>query len=102
MPGSSRVDLLFENVHIAFNLGFDRPRGPEPDMRTHLPMLVKAWFVLDLFLAWFPPLHWAASGADPVFGIPRSLCYLFAVSSFIATSVVVAYFCDSSLRPDKV
>jgi hypothetical protein len=71
-------------------------------MRTQLPTLVKAWFVLDLFLAWFPPLHWAASGADPVFGIPRSLCYLFVLSPFIATSVLVAYFCDSSLRPGKM
>jgi hypothetical protein len=70
-------------------------------MRTNLPILVKAWFVLDLFLAWFPPFHWAASGADPVFGIPRSLFYVFSVSAFIATSAVVAYFCDSSLRPGK-
>jgi hypothetical protein len=70
-------------------------------MRTNLPMLVKAWFVLDLFLAWFPPLHWATSGAAPVFGIPRSLCYVFLVGAFIATSAVVAYFCDSSLRTGK-
>jgi hypothetical protein len=71
-------------------------------MRANLPMLVKTWFVLDLFLAWFPPFHWAASGADPVLGIPRALCYLFMVSSFIAASVIVAYFCDSSLRPGKM
>jgi hypothetical protein len=72
-------------------------------MRRQLPMLVKAWFVLDVFLAWFPPLHWAASGADPLlFGLPRSLCYVFGVSLFIAASAVVAYFCDSSLRPGKM
>jgi hypothetical protein len=71
-------------------------------MRPNLPVLVKAWFVLDLFLAWFPPLHWAASGADLVFGLPRSLCYLFLASLFIAASVLVAYFSDSSLRPGKM
>jgi hypothetical protein len=71
-------------------------------MRTQLPMLVKAWFVLDLFLAWFPPLHWTASGADLVLGIPRSLCYLLVLSLFIATSILVAYFSDSSLRPGKM
>lgn len=70
-------------------------------MRTNLPLFVKAWFVLDLFLAWFPPLHWAASGADPVFGIPRALCYLFFVSAFIAASAVVAWFCDNSLRAGR-
>jgi hypothetical protein len=70
-------------------------------MRTQLPMFVKAWLVLDLFLAWFPPFHWVASGGDPVFGMPRSLCYLFVVSSFIAASVVVAWLCDSGLRPGR-
>lgn len=70
-------------------------------MRTKLPMLVKAWFVLDIFLAWFPPLHWAASGADPIFAIPRALCYLLAVSTFIAASVIVACLSDQSLRAGK-
>jgi hypothetical protein len=38
----------------------------EPGMRAQLPMVVTAWFALDLFLVLFPPLHWAASGADLV------------------------------------
>jgi hypothetical protein len=62
---------------------------------------VKAWFVLDLFLIMSPPLHWAVSGAAPVFGVPRSLLYLLAVSAFIAASVVVAYFADGSPGPDR-
>jgi len=65
-------------------------------VRTNLPTFVKAWFILDLFLAWFPPLHWAASGADPfLFGVPRSFCYIVAVDFFIVASVLVAYFCDN-------
>jgi hypothetical protein len=64
-------------------------------MRAQLPMLVKAWFVLDLFLILFPPLHWIASGADPLLGLPRSLVYLAAVYVFIVASVVVAYFLDN-------
>jgi len=67
-------------------------------MHAQLPMLVKAWFTLDLFLVLFPPLHWAASGADPVFGVPRALLYLLSVCAFIALSVVVACICDPSLR----
>jgi hypothetical protein len=71
-------------------------------MRTNLPMFVKAWFVLDLFLAWFPPFHWAASGADPlIFGVPRSLCYIVAVDVFIAASVIVAYLW-TTLQPDTI
>ena len=70
-------------------------------MSARLPMFVRVWFVLDLLLAWFPPFHWLASGADPVFGIPRSLCYIFGVEVFIAASAVVACLCDRSLRPGK-
>jgi hypothetical protein len=71
-------------------------------MRTNLPMFVKVWFVLDLFVAWFPPFHWAASGADPLlFGVPRSLCYIVGVDFFILGSIVVAYFYDNpSARQD--
>lgn len=65
-------------------------------MRAHLPLFVMAWFALDLFLVVSPPLHWMASGADPVSGVPRSLLYLLAVSGFITASVVAAYFCDGS------
>jgi hypothetical protein len=65
-------------------------------MRTNLTIFVKAWFILGLFLALFPPLLWVASGADPLlFGVPRSLCYMAAVDFFIVASVVVACFCDN-------
>jgi hypothetical protein len=67
-------------------------------MRAPLSMLVKAGFALDLLLALFPPLHWAAGGADLVFGVPRSLLYLLSVSAFIALSVVVACIADPRLR----
>ena len=70
-------------------------------MRTQLPMFVKAWFALDLFLALFPPLHWTASGFDAIFGVPRALLYLFGTSLVIALSVVVAYFSDSSLHRNR-
>jgi hypothetical protein len=70
-------------------------------MRAQLPMLVKTWFALDLFLVLFPPLHWAASGADPMFGVPRSLLYVLAACAFIALSVVAAYFSDGSLRSER-
>jgi hypothetical protein len=71
-------------------------------MRPQLPMLVKAWFALDLLLILLPPLHWIASGADPLFGLPRSLVYLAGVGTCIASSVVVAYVCDRGLGAGKL
>jgi hypothetical protein len=92
--------LPWPNTWLAFKLGFRSPLGS--GMRTNLPTFVKVWFVLDLLLAWFPPLHWAASGADPLlFGVPRSLCYIIGVDFFVVASVIVAYFYDDlSTRQD--
>jgi hypothetical protein len=75
-------------------------RPPEirgPLMRVPLPFFVKLWFGLDLVLALFPPLHWAASGTQPIFGVPRPLFYLYGTSLFIAASVVVAYLWDKGV-----
>ncbi len=66
-------------------------------MRAPLPLFIRIWFGLDLCLALFPPLHWAASGTEPIFGVPRPLFYLYGTSVFIAASVVVAYLSDRSL-----
>lgn len=67
-------------------------------MRSRLPLFVKVWFAVDLFLALFPPVHWAVSDAEPVAGVPMSLVYLGLTGLCIMLSVVVAYFCDDSLR----
>ncbi len=67
-------------------------------MGSQLPLFVRAWFVVDLVLALFPPVHWAMSGADPILGLPRSLFYIFGVSFVIAASVVAAYFSDRNIR----
>jgi hypothetical protein len=64
-------------------------------MQTQLPWFIKAWFILDLVLALFPPMHWLASDTAPLLGMPRSLVYLAGLGCFIAASVVVAYLCDS-------
>jgi hypothetical protein len=66
-------------------------------MRVPLPLFVRLWFGLDLCLALFPPLHWAASGTEAIFGVPRPLFYLYGTSLFIAASVVVAYLCDKGV-----
>jgi hypothetical protein len=63
-------------------------------MFAHLPLFLRIWFGLDLVFALFPPLHWAASGAEPIAGVPRSLLYIVSLSVFITASVVVAYFAD--------
>jgi len=66
-------------------------------MRVPLPVFVKLWFGFDLLLALLPPLHWAASGTEPVLGVPKPLFYLYGTSLCIAVSVVVAYLCDKGL-----
>lgn len=63
-------------------------------MFKRLPTFVKVWFLLDLAIALLPPLHWLASGSDSVFGVPRSLAYVYGLAIFVASSVVVAYFAD--------
>lgn len=63
-------------------------------MFARLPLYIRIWFMLDLFVTLFPPLHWVASGADPIAGVPRSLFYVAASSVFVAASVVFAYVAD--------
>lgn len=60
-------------------------------MFARLPTFLKVWFILDLFLALFPPLHWSLGSAEPIYGVPRSLLYIYGVAFFVAASVVVAY-----------
>jgi hypothetical protein len=69
-------------------------------MRSSLPGYMKLWIVADLFLALFPPLQWAARGADPIFGAPIALLYIFATSVLIAASVVTAYLAGQQPSPD--
>jgi hypothetical protein len=69
-------------------------------MGSSLPTFVKVWFAADLFLALFPPLHWAARGHDPIFGAPVALLYVFGTSGFIALSVVVAYLATRKAFPN--
>lgn len=64
-------------------------------MQTQLPWFIKAWFVFDLVLALFPPIHWLVSDTVPLLGMPGSLVYLGGLGCFIAASVVVAYLCDN-------
>ncbi|OWJ58647.1 hypothetical protein [Inquilinus limosus] len=67
-------------------------------MSPRLPIIIYLWFALDLLLALFPPLHWAAGGNATVLGAPAILVYLFGTSVFIAASVVAAYFSDPAIR----
>lgn len=62
-----------------------------PELRP-LPRLIKLWFVLDALFVLAPPLHWAVTGhPGRVLGLPATLLYFLAVSSFVALSVVAAY-----------
>lgn len=70
-------------------------------MGSQLPVFIKVWFAVDLFLALFPPVHWAMSGSDPILGIPRSLFYVFGTSLIIAASVAAAYFADRTFRASR-
>lgn len=67
-------------------------------MFARLPNFVKVWFMLDLVLALSPPLHWTLGTAEPIYGVPRSLLYIYGVSIFVAASVVVAYLAGREER----
>jgi hypothetical protein len=66
-------------------------------MGSQLPVFIKVWFVIDLVLALFPPVHWAMGGSDPILGIPRVLFYIYGTSFITAASIVAAYFADRTL-----
>jgi len=72
-------------------------------MQRQIPLFIKAWFAVDLFLALFPPFHWIASEAPPILGTPASLVYLAGICLFTLVSVVVAYLYDgnASLWPTE-
>lgn len=61
-----------------------------------LKRLINIWFSLDLVLALFPPLYWAASGRSPqVLGLPLSVTYFLVVGAFISASIVVAFMAET-------
>lgn len=64
------------------------------DEARRLPLLVKLWLAAAIAVALCPPLHWAASGAEPILGVPRGLAYVLGASAFAAAGVVVAYLLD--------
>lgn len=63
-------------------------------MSTRPPAFILAWFAADTILTLAPPLHWWASGSDPLLGAPRVLVYMFGLCLFVAASVIAAYLCD--------
>ena len=69
-----------------------------PSRSPGLPLAVKLWLGVDLFLALFPPLHWWARGT--LAGAPRALIYLLGTSAVIATSAVVIFVADRARNED--
>jgi hypothetical protein len=56
---------------------------------------ILVWFALDTILAIFPPVYWAASGAQPwILGLPLSVFYFVSLGLFITASLVVACLVD--------
>ncbi|HLH11072.1 MAG TPA: hypothetical protein VKV77_04220 [Methylovirgula sp.] len=52
--------------------------------------------IAGLFLVLFPPLHWLASGSYPIFGLPRSLFYLFGFSALLTAGLALAWLLDGT------
>ncbi len=63
-------------------------------MFSRLPLPIRIWFVLDIALALLLPIHWWLGVAEPLFGLPRVLVYLWGTMLFVSASVVAAYFAD--------
>lgn len=54
--------------------------------------LVGAWFLLNTFVALYPPLYWTAGKSiGLVFGLPDSLTYFILISVSITLSILYAY-----------
>jgi hypothetical protein len=71
-------------------------------MRTNLPMFVKAWFVLDLFVAWFPPS--IGQRAEPTRSSSASRGRFATSSEWISSSWEASSspISTTTLRPGKI
>lgn len=57
--------------------------------------VVRAWFLLDGFIALYPPLYWAAGQPHQfIHGFPVSFLYFMAVCISITGSILYAYWGD--------
>ncbi|HWU35609.1 MAG TPA: hypothetical protein VN023_10290 [Methylovorus sp.] len=59
--------------------------------------VVRAWFLLNVFVALFPPLHWAVSEHHAeLLGLPATFVYFTAVSLSITLSILYAFWQDAN------
>ncbi|HEY7986721.1 MAG TPA: hypothetical protein VIE17_07350 [Methylophilaceae bacterium] len=57
---------------------------------------VRAWFLLNAFVALYPPLYWAGGKQHPfIHDLPVSFVYFMAVCISITASILYAFWADS-------
>ena len=58
--------------------------------------VVRAWFLLNAFVALYPPLYWAASEHhELILGLPATFVYFTGVSLSITLSILYAWWQDA-------
>lgn len=59
--------------------------------------VVRVWFLLNVFVALYPPLYWAASEhRELLLGLPATFVYFTVVSLSITLSILYAFWQDAS------
>ena len=59
--------------------------------------LIKAWFLINLFVSLYPPLYWEI-GSSPklLFGLPIAFIYFISIGISITLSILYAYWEEAS------
>lgn len=60
--------------------------------------LARTWFLINLFIALYPPLYWWAENQRNIFAseLPLTLVYFLVISVSITMSIIYAYWVDAN------
>ncbi|ACT50603.1 MULTISPECIES: hypothetical protein [Methylovorus] len=68
-----------------------------PTKKSMQVYVVRTWFLLNVFVALYPPLYWAASEhRELILGLPATFVYFTAVSLSITLSILYAFWQDAA------
>lgn len=66
-------------------------------MQTYRYHIVRAWFLLNLFISLYPPLYWVIGNSREFFlGMPVTFIYFITICISITLSILYAYWEETS------
>lgn len=61
--------------------------------QTYYYYLVKAWFLINIFVSLYPPLYWEIGNSHQSFmGLPVTFIYFLTICISITLSILYAYW----------